>query len=265
MKKYHKMDYCIGILLLGIGTLFGIFINRLFTEPTAFLEFFSNTTARGILDWVYEIAMIISLISILIMFRQFKGEHEKGRREKAIELLLRWNDSVTADTNRIKEFCEHLSDEQCRKLARYETFEISAKKHAQLKQLLSDNNVDKCHEHNQPEENKSNGTKESVAGMTDNKNKEKLTSLEIKQLRYQVVRYLNLLEIIMTAWKDNVADNAMIENEFYFLLSETEGKTLLENMRKALGNECYPSISIFCANMKQKQQEKLSEKKEKIK
>ena len=264
MKKYRKMDYCIWGILLVIGTLFGIFLNRVYTEPTAFLEFFSNTTARGILDWVYEIAMIISLISILIMFRQFKGEHEKGRREKAIELLLRWNDSITADTNRIKEFCEQLSDEQCRKLARYETFEISAKKHAELKQLLSDDNVNKCHEEDQAEEKKTSANKESVTGITVNKNKEKLTSLEIKQLRYQVVRYLNLLEIIMTAWKDNVADNEMIENEFSFLLSETEGKTLLENMRKALGNECYPSISIFCANMKQKQQKKLTAKKEKI-
>lgn len=258
MRKEKNWKYGRKIVLFVAGSVFGVFIDSVRRDLNHVIDFFSDSRAKGVLDWFYEIAMIISLVSIIIMFRQFKGEHEKGRREKAIDLSLTWNNSINENTNKIKDFCEQLSDEQCRKLARYESFEIKREEYRNLKQLLPQDNT--LHSKAKPEEKTSGNT----GNTSDNDENTALQPQEIKQLRYEIVHYLNLLEIIMTAWKDNVADNEIIESEFSFLLNETEGKTLLENMRRALGNDSYPSISVFCATMQQKQQQRLSEKKEKI-
>jgi hypothetical protein len=65
---------------------------------------------------------------------------------------------------------------------------------------------------------------------------------EVSEIRWQVVRYLNILESIFAGCKHGVADEAILIEEFGFLDSPTEGHHLLKRFRDKVGPQGYPGI-----------------------
>jgi hypothetical protein len=69
-------------------------------------------------------------------------------------------------------------------------------------------------------------------------------------LRYQVAKYLNLLESIMVAWQRAIAEPEIIEQEFAFLRSSRGNRFVLSTYRDALNAkedrpDPYPAIRKF--------------------
>lgn len=66
---------------------------------------------------------------------------------------------------------------------------------------------------------------------------------EVADIRWQLVRYLNLLESIFVAGRHNVADMDILIEQFGYLVSPREGHHLLKKFREAIGADSYPALS----------------------
>ena len=77
-------------------------------------------------------------------------------------------------------------------------------------------------------------------------------------LRSWVIKYLNILEVIMYAWKANFVNRDVIEKEFSYLVkSERDGSVVLKELRDMLGQESFPGIYSFCEELSKKTRKEL--------
>ncbi len=239
------------VFVFGCGMLFDkcYNINRL----EAIFESYN-----GVLECANVILTLLSLMSIILLYRQIKGEHEKARREKAIELLLAWTNGITCETNAVKKIVEKLDENQCRNLFLEEKFKVSCSVYDEIIEAINDQSIkpkkcDECGKNKQDEcdENMKNECNEMLT----------LNKRQIKKLRWNIISYLNLVEAILVSWQYSVADREIIEQQFAFLVSPKEGKNILEEFRVAAGSEdAYPAIEIFCNHMETERKKKLKEK-----
>lgn len=199
----------------------------------------------GVLKFADLVFVFISLGSIIFLYIQIKAEHEKGRREKAIELLLTWAKEITCETKAAKKIVEKFNVEQCRKLMHEEEFKVDCKAYNEIVAIFK------------KEEKKEQSTN------NENKNDTQITLdiKTVKELRWQVINFLNILESILVAWQYNVADREIIIQEMSYLVSPKDGKNVLEQFRVAAGSEeAFPAIEIFCDYMENERKKKLKEK-----
>src|SRR5271157_1810372 len=82
-------------------------------------------------EWITAIMNIIIaggvVIAILQLFQhktQMKNDHEKGRREKAVDLLIHFDNCLHRETSMARKLMEKLSEEQLRKIYHQEEVEI---------------------------------------------------------------------------------------------------------------------------------------------
>ena len=205
----------------------------------------------GIIAVVDVLITAISLFSIILLIQQIKADHERARREKAIELLLEWTKDITRETNAAKKIVEKFNKEQCRKLFLEEEFKVDCQ--------LYDEIIETLNEKSEKDEKCSN---------CQGKSKEKecdclvmLNRRQIKKIRWHVVSYLNLIESILVSWQYSVAEREIIEQQLSFMVSPKEGRNVLEDFRIAAGaEETYPAIEIFCNHLERKRKNKLVEK-----
>lgn len=69
-------------------------------------------------------------------------------------------------------------------------------------------------------------------------------------LRWDAISYLNQLEAVLCAWRNNVADRVIIEEEFDYLYDLQKGHSILERFRIATGIDSYPAIKEFVEHIK---------------
>lgn len=214
----------------------------------------TNVTLNSDIWSIIEaLATVGSLISIWFMIVQFHSDHEKSRREKTVDILLEWKKSITEDTYIIKQLCEKLNEEQCRKLSLLEAFNVEADWYKEFCEIFKDGSEQKKDEN--PIFPKSIYCEDCSC---TKKNDIPLTKAQVKKLRWELTNYLNILEIVMVAWENKIVDTEVIEQEFAFLINKKEGKTLLETFRIAVGDEnTYPAIKDFCIQAEKKNQDKI--------
>jgi len=116
-----------------------------------------------------------SFISVLVLLFQIKSDHEKSRREKAIEMLFEWADKKSEEMEYAKKIVEKFSSEQCRKLYLEEEFIVDKLLYYDIKKMLNRNKIKD----------------------EDNMEKFSLSKLEVKKIKYFITKYLNLLESIL--------------------------------------------------------------------
>jgi hypothetical protein len=73
-----------------------------------------------------SVSLIILAYQLRVMRRTYIDEHEKCRREKAIELLRDWTKEISYGTAE-KNFVEKLNEEQCKKIWKEGNLEIDRK------------------------------------------------------------------------------------------------------------------------------------------
>ena len=223
------------IIFGGIGLLLGLFINNFIIANK---ELWQNVDL-----WV-KIATIINACAVFgvsLLWFQIKAEHERSRREKAVDLLLKWNDSLKKETSLARKIVEGFSLEQCRCLYKQESFKVSGKHYKTILEIME------CHEDQDKE-------------ISDD-NDADLTQGEISKLRWLVLSYLNMFESILVAWQYSVADRGIIEAQFSYLFDTAHGYDALSNFRMACGGESsYPAIESFTAHVRDEQRKRLIKK-----
>jgi hypothetical protein len=73
-----------------------------------------------------------------------------------------------------------------------------------------------------------------------------LTVEQSSELRWEIVTYLNALEVILSAWNHGIADKRMLEEQFRYLVSTQTGSYFLKNFRIAAGGaHSFPNVEKF--------------------
>ena len=209
------------------------------------IQVLQQIAAPKLTDWITTGVVILNLILSLILIKQYfiskkslHDEHEKARREKAIEVLQYWHQRLSRRSSLARKLVENF------------TF-------AQSKQLLDQDQVTKI-----PVIFKENILSifpdielQGKEGIIYSANPDEicLSSEYSGLLRWEIVSYLNYLETMLSAWHHNVADQEMLEEQLTYLVSSKNNHFLLENFRQASGDgESYPSIKVFIAYLKNK-------------
>lgn len=185
-----------------------------------------NTTSMitMIATLITSITAFIAIVQLRVMKKTFVQDHERSRREKAIEYIFEWV-RYTSRGTAAKGIVERLDESQCRKLWKEQEFEIDIKYKSYLERGIEDFGV----------------TETSITGKT--------IIIDCKQsalIRKDAIAYLNLIEMILAAAYNGVADKDIIMAEFASLVCEEKNMHLLTNLRKvAGGKKTFPYIEEF--------------------
>ena len=193
-----------------------------------------------------QVATIIGALAIIgIVFQSYlarkvlKADHERSRRERAVELLQDWSKNIEKEQTWARKLVEKLNSEQCRGLFAQQVFSVPIELKQHLEQFF---------------EIKQEQTKNEIICLTEK---------QVVSLRWFVVSYLNLLESILVAWQYGIVSREIIEHEFSFLFSPEEGLSALQEFRTAAGGEkSFPAIELFANHLKQKRKQILIKKSE---
>ncbi len=152
--------------------------------------------------------------------KTMSDDHERSRRQFAIEMARDWNRSIGPETSAAQKLIQGLNEEQCTKIATYESPVTIEKGKGHL--------VDACLE---------------TPACRDEDGSIILDDADVKHLRYLGADYLNELEIVLSAWYQNVGDRDYLKKEFSFVTRQMT----MGLFRDALGPGDYPAIDSFLA------------------
>lgn len=160
--------------------------------------------------------------------QQIKDSHDEHRREKTVDTMFTWCESLLRDTALAEQVTRKLSTEQCQCLYEQRPFNVTPEVKSSLCKFcpFPDAECEKC----------------SL--------KEDSTLVDGKihtELRHHVMKYLNTLETIMVAWQLGIIDRKTIEEQFKFLIADGKGEAL-HNLRDVAGG--YPAIGEFLSKIK---------------
>ena len=186
-----------------------------------------------------SLAVIGIAVQVSIAYKQFKADHERGRREKTVDLLIEWDKGLKKEGSLARKIIESLSEEQCREIISQQQVLISSKLNKLLSQFFTENNK-----------------------LEKNENGDILLSeSQSAELRWHTLMYLNALESVLVAWQYTVVDREIIEHQFAYLFRPAHGHEALKEFRIAAGGEdSYPAIEVFANHIKEQRRNKLIEK-----
>jgi hypothetical protein len=178
---------------------------------------------------VSTVTLVVLVRQLSLLRKQISDDHERSRREKALELLAKWTDFVgeqggTAPAN----FAQMLTSEQTEALVNSREFSIPEKLKLYIDVWLE--NI---------------GASEKLDQKTGNDLyivPRRVSTL----IRRRVAAYLNNLEVIMEAKRHMIADPEIIHDQFCGYVNAEKNKDMLEKFRKAVaGVGGFPGIEAF--------------------
>jgi len=193
-----------------------------------------------------EIASVLQIFVIggvlwqgSLLYKQMKADHERSRREKAVEVLFQWSINLKEGNSLARKIAESLNEEQSRNLLNQEKICIHSRFLNSIAKLL-DVDEDK---------------------LVITENHINLTESQSSKVRWHTMTFLNSLETVLIAWQYSVADREIIENELSYLFSAKDGHAALKHFRHAAGGEeSFPAIEVFSHHIDEKRKKKLVDK-----
>ena len=89
----------------------------------------------------------------------------------------------------------------------------------------------------------------------------RLTYKENIILRSLIIKYLNVLEVVLCARKSGLIDKDIVDQELDYLVTfAVDGKIVLDKFRNAIGQNGYPGIYQFCNDMIEFQERNIKNK-----
>ena len=213
-----------------------------------------TSTAILALMAIYGVFAAIKQIKVLV--KQTQDDHERSRREKAVDLLFLWTSNLDEYSSRTRKFAENLSEENLKSIYNEESFSF-LKKYKEKYESCFPKNLQ--NEYLGNEKGNENNEKSSVK--TDEEKEIQVDTRGSAYIRWQLIKYLNLLESILSAWAYKIADKDLIEDQFSYLFKTEGSSKALKKFREIAGGiSSYPSIELFEREMQKKEEKKLKEK-----
>jgi len=199
-------------------------------DPQWIIAFATSVGMIGVISVAFQTKAAFGQLETSI--KDLKADHERSRRERAIELLRHWDAHLTISGALARKFAESLNFENSKLLHLQQPFTIENKHYGLFVGSLS--------------------TASAKLRNKDEENKYiEISERESSEIRWAVISYLNHLETILAAVRHNVADKDIVYEQFTYLVSPSDGHYLLEDFRKASGGATsYPSIEAFANELK---------------
>ena len=221
---------------------------------------------------IFGFGVIFTLLMLFIqscMTRKHKqSDFDLHKSHKALDLIYSWSKDSTPEMLLARKIVDRLKVEEMKKLVDgNEPITIANKDYDMLLSFLPKETKTTDLKQKNKKANKHIKKKASCKKKTcsfvdkcEVANSHLLSMSETLWLRSWVVKYLNLLEVIMYAWKANIVNRKIIEKEFgYLVKAERDGSVVLEEFRKIFGQENYPGIYSFCEYMSGENTKKITE------
>jgi len=186
-----------------------------------------------LINWVIALANIISASTLVIIWRQFRADHERSRRQNSIEMMKVWTEltsGISLSARFAFQIFEDFDENQCKSLWASEPLKVDKK----YKHLLF-----LCLREYFPS-----------LDFQDKNSHIVLTKEQVATLRFLAASYMNLLETIFACWRHHIGDRRIIEDEFGLLISPAKDKFPYEKLR--IASESYPSIAEFEKTLKKR-------------
>ena len=226
------------------------------------LKYIDNVLSgyKHLIDFLEVIISVSTIVSVFLIIKQIKLEHEKSRREKTIDILMTWSTNLTPETNLAVKIVENFDREQCNKLYKMEDVYVSKEVCYEIKTVYSDYSMEQKKAMCKFQSKKGSCTKCKMQGNGD-KEKVTLNKYYVKKLRHSIIQYLNLLETVLAGWQNSIVDKDIIEQQFSYLYDLANNKNCLQDFRVAAGSESsYPCIEAFCVKLEDKRKSKIMSK-----
>ena len=188
-----------------------------------------------ITDWISAVSSLVGACGIALLWwqlvlqkRQTAFDHERSRRERTIELFLKWNEFERTEGHLALALAEDFDTTISRAIWAGESTSVHKSRKGTLERFLSRQ-----------------GDKHDLE--IDNENVI-ITSECSLELRSRIVECMNLLETIFSAGRHGVADQEMIDEQFACLIEPdpTRRKTMMKVIREVAGGAAaYPSTTEF--------------------
>lgn len=172
---------------------------------------------------------------VKLLSDEVKSDHERSRRENAIDLIFKWTEHMQRESTSARKFVESLDSHQALKLYKVEPLTLS------LNPIIK-GHVATCLAQSRLEPE-----------IDEASNQLKLSEAAVSVIRWQAIKYLNTLESVLTAWRHNVADREMITEQFVYIFNPQKGSNAMASFREVLGGkDSFPSIALFIKHLDEK-------------
>ena len=205
------------------------------------------------------ISFYIAILNLCLNRIHKKTSIDIEMKHRAIDLLMKWSMENTPEIVMSKKIVERMDKKEIIKLAKgNEKVVISRIDYSMLRLFMPEKVLKIQNSYFQKREI----LKAMLMGRgkrVDLDNDEIELSLEETiWLRANVVKYVNILEVIMYAWAAGAVSREIIETELRYLVTpERDGNVVLEEFRTAVGKENFPGINIFCQEMNEKSKKEI--------
>jgi hypothetical protein len=191
----------------------------------------------GVAEWITAICTavialgtLVTAAGVVFLWQQARllkaqlvsahADQVRLRRQTAIGYLFEWSRGLQQGWSLARRLAEKLDDVQSQALADEKPLTLSN----QLKPLVI-------------------GVLPEIPDTVRNATADiALGEREVSAIRWQLIRYLNSLEILFTAARHDIADHDILLEQFDYLVSPKEGRYFLEKFREAVGRDGYPSV-----------------------
>lgn len=184
--------------------------------------------------WSLVLFTAILSVGVFVAWWQLRADHARSRGELAIQLGTQW----------VRDHCERCADamrlinamssEETKQIRRREAVSVDYKLHPMLARVFP----------------------EFAQATTNGDSRINLDAQHSSELRWLVVRHLNQLESIFSAWLYTIADRQIIEDEFMSLIATEDGDLLAERFRAGSDNKGgWPAIAAFVAEWRLRNQQ----------
>ncbi|HCE3330253.1 DUF4760 domain-containing protein [Vibrio parahaemolyticus] len=189
-------------------------------------------------EWIIAIATSVGSFVVLLAYFQFKAmkkqafeDHERSRKEKAIELMLEWTAFVAKNGSTAKTIAESLGNDEISNLIESKELKVNSRYKDLAKHYFESKGIDSQF----------------------NDDGEEFIRLSVEQsheLKRGVLSYLNYLETILSAGRYKVADPSIIKEQFQPLVDINKNRLILQNIRnRRRGAFTFPSIDEFVSDV----------------
>jgi hypothetical protein len=205
----------------------------------------SVVTALGVAFIAWQAST--SARQLKVLKQQVAADHERSRRQRAIDVLERWTNSLDRAQPSARVVVEGFSIEECKKLKAKEAMHVPEKKLHFVRNALQDILGD-----------------DEELLIEDGKGV-KLNENHVAQLYFLVICHLNSLEVALQNWLNGVADTTVLENELEYLIKPDDGHFVLENFRTVMGGKkAYPAIAAFVKQIRSRHEAQAPEQRPNI-
>lgn len=197
------------------------------------------TNGQSITDWIQAISALISAIGLVVAVSQInltrksiRADHERARKEKAIEVVSRFSSFISDNGSAVKNLAERLNFAQATALWKEEPFELDKKYLEYLESAVP-----------------------KLGPFVTENGKDTFTvqKAQSSTMRRLLSAYLNEAEIALAAARHGVADIDMVLEQFAFLIRPDQNIWALQTVRNIAGGKAaFPSLHWFEAIQREK-------------